>query len=134
MVKGVNYLSLAIYLLANLYLTMLSRTPKVKQKMKLDVFWSYRAAFAGNTALGEKVILNILLYIPLGYLMHYAFSRLRWWWVIACGIALSAMTEAVQLAFRLVKRKNKYNVCANRAERRKYHAVMKPGILQIDMM
>ncbi|MDO4483111.1 MAG: VanZ family protein [Clostridia bacterium] len=97
----INYLLLAVYLFANIYLTMLSRPVRMYHHMELTPFWSYAAWAQGDAELREEVILNILLYVPLGYLMHHAFPRLKWWLVILSGFALSALTEAVQLVCKL---------------------------------
>lgn len=58
-------------------------------------------ALHGNTELGIQIILNILLYIPLGYLLRFTFPRIKAWQVIAIGCAMSALTETTQLVFRL---------------------------------
>lgn len=101
LVRRINNLLLAVYLFANLYLTMLSRSADQHRRLMLEPFWSYTAALNGSALLAKEIILNILLYIPLGYLLHYAFPRLRWWQVILCGFLLSGLTETVQLVFKL---------------------------------
>ncbi|MGN0779012.1 MAG: VanZ family protein [Aristaeellaceae bacterium] len=92
---------LAVYLLANLYLTLLSRSMGPYHRMELTPLWSYTAAYYGDMELKEEVILNILLYIPLGYLLHYAFPRLKWWMIVVTGFLLSGLTESIQLFFKL---------------------------------
>lgn len=99
--RYVNFILLGIYLFAYLYLTILSRPVKLYHHMRLTPFWSYEAALQGNARLREEVILNILLYVPLGYLLHYAFPRLKWWMVILTGFLMSGLTETVQLFFKL---------------------------------
>ncbi|MGN0741171.1 MAG: VanZ family protein [Candidatus Fimadaptatus sp.] len=99
--RYVNLLLLGIYLFANLYLTLLSRQAGPFPKVELTPLWSYRAALGGDDSLREEVILNILLYVPLGYLLHYAFPKLGWWQVILTGFVMSVLTETAQLVFRL---------------------------------
>ena len=98
--KYTNYLILATYLFANLYLTILSRPTKIYHHMELTPFWSYAAAI-DDPKFREEVLLNIILYIPFGYLVHYAFPKLKWWTVVCMGFLLSAFTETVQLFFKL---------------------------------
>ena len=98
--KYTNYLILAAYLFANLYLTILSRPTKIHHHMELTPFWSYVEAI-DDPKFREEVLLNIILYIPFGYLMHYAFPKLKWWMVVCLGFLLSGFTETVQLFFKL---------------------------------
>ena len=53
----------------------------------------------------EGVILNILLYIPMGYLLPVLWSSLargKWMWkVLVLGFVVSLLTEIVQLILRL---------------------------------
>lgn len=92
---------LGVYLLANLYLTLLSRSPQPTYHYAWTPFWSYGAALQGNATLREEVLLNILLYVPLGYLLHYAFPNLSWRKVIFAGFLLSVLTEGTQLILKL---------------------------------
>ncbi len=92
---------LGIYLVANLYLTLISRVPKDNRTAAWIPFWSYIDTWNGNTALGVQIILNILLYIPLGYLLRFTFPHIRAVQVIVIGCLLSVLTETAQLIFKL---------------------------------
>ena len=98
--KYANWLILGVYLFANLYLTILSRPARIYHHMMLTPFWSYAGAVT-RAELREEILLNIILYIPFGYLMHYAFPKMKWWAVVCAGFLLSGFTEAVQLFFKL---------------------------------
>lgn len=98
--KYTNYIILAVYIFANLYLTILSRPTRIYHHMELTPFWSYAAAMK-RADLREEILLNIILYIPFGYLTHYAFPKLKWWMVLCLGFLLSGFTETVQLFFKL---------------------------------
>ena len=100
MLKYTNYIILAAYLAANMYLTILSRPTRIYHHMELTPFWSYVGALK-RAELREEILLNIILYIPFGYLVHYAFPKLKWWTVVCMGFLLSAFTETVQLFFKL---------------------------------
>ncbi len=98
--KYINYIILAVYLFANMYLTILSRPVRIYHHMELTPFWSYALALE-RADLREEILLNIILYIPFGYLLHYAFPKLKWWMAVLGGFLLSGFTEAVQLFFKL---------------------------------
>ena len=63
-------------------------------------FWSYKIAMY-DPDMREQVLLNILLYIPFGYLIHYAFPKLKWWTIVVSGFLMSGLTETIQLFFKL---------------------------------
>ena len=122
-----KYFILGVYVLANLYETILFRTVMPETIAKLQPFWSYRESleFSGgpwgalallmngelgvhieNRQLLKEIILNILLYIPLGYLLPYVWpglagKRLISWRVVGIGFLCSAATELTQLVFRI---------------------------------
>ena len=126
-----KYYIFAVYVLANLYETLLFRVITPEPKYELGFLWSYREALsfhkAGgfrilitNGALLKEIILNILLYIPLGYLLPFTWPKLarkkreittgnrviRWLWsipwkVVLIGLLGSIATEVTQLVFHL---------------------------------
>ena len=100
LLKWSNYIILAVYLFANLYLTLFSRGIDTHNQVRLTPFWSY-VKMLDSPRLREEIILNIYLYIPFGYLMHYAFPKLKWRTVFFCGVALSCLTELTQLVLGL---------------------------------
>ena len=118
-----------VYILIILYETLLTRRITHHVKYELSLFWSYRESLAfcedgsglvvADSKLLKQIILNILLYIPLGYLLPFAWpglanltrftSRFRAinmltafpWIVVLIGVAFSVTTELTQLFFRL---------------------------------
>lgn len=98
--KWSNYVILGIYVFANLFLTILSRTPKYNYDYVYTPFWSYKLALSSVEA-REEVILNIILYIPFGYLVYHTFRKFNWWMILLSGFALSLITESIQLITRL---------------------------------
>ena len=102
----------AVYVLANLYETLLFRAVRPDYHMRLELLWSYREALSKTlavTSMGllEEILLNVLLYIPLGYLLPYTWQRFFDqgkrvpWLVILIGFVCSALTESAQLLFRI---------------------------------
>ena len=118
-------------MLVIVYVTLLSRSTAYHVHYKLSLFWSYRASLSFfndgggiglsiiDRALFKQIILNILLYIPFGYLLPFAWPRRRKppraqsrpriiralaafpWIVVLLGAALSTVIEGIQLVSRL---------------------------------
>ena len=127
LLRSVKVALLCLYVLVILYLTVLFRTSSYTAQYKLSLFWSYRRAFAWTAdglvitsgGLLLQIVLNILLYIPFGYLLPFAWPQLAQggriaarpriirrlasfpWKVLLVGSALSLATELTQLFFRL---------------------------------
>lgn len=103
-----------VYVLANLYETILFRAVTPEYNMELELLWSYREALSmqGHLSVSsfgmlEEIVLNILLYIPMGYLLPFTWQRFFEkgrripWLVVLIGFACSALTEISQLLFRI---------------------------------
>ena len=52
-----------------LYITILPRTPALAQNVRPIPFWSFLDWYKGNWSRGGSIALNIVLFIPLGYLL-----------------------------------------------------------------
>ena len=111
-----KYTILAVYILANLYETILFRTVQPDYPIKWQLLWSYRESLTfpnglkslfngsveiANPELLEEIILNVLLYIPLGYLLPFTFEKLQPRQVVLIALACSTLTEITQLVFRI---------------------------------
>lgn len=111
-----KYAILGVYILANLYETILFRTVSADYRAEWELLWSYRESlsfpdglmslFNGTVevtrpVLLEEIVLKILLYIPLGYLLPFIFERLKSWHVVAIALGCSILTEASQLVFKI---------------------------------
>ncbi len=106
-----------IYLIAIIYLAVISREPVPYLRYSINPFGAARCSleFGGGLISGvlhgdvrvaswmslEGIILNILLFIPFGYLIPSLFPKLRWWQVILLGLAFSLCVELLQLLTRL---------------------------------
>ena len=107
-----------IYLFGNLYFTLLSREPGSGQYLELMPFRVYGHLFEPQSVVGETatgfvamfllgtlpivgLILNILLYYPLGYLLPILFPKLKPKHVILIGCLCSIATEATQYLLKM---------------------------------
>lgn len=107
------------YLASNLYFTIFSRPPSPEYRIELMPFASYGriakpaqettesllngdlAKFflnSGNALQG--IVLNVLLYFPLGYMLLLLFPRLSNRHVITIALAATVSTELIQLIFK----------------------------------
>lgn len=98
--KFIPVLFLIIYLLFIFYITLFARSFSLEQSSKLEPFWSYVKWFKGANGYGREILLNIALFIPLGY---YLVCVLKGWGkkradVISVGVSLlvSVSIETVQ--------------------------------------
>ena len=129
--RWILFVIFGFYMLGYLYYTLLSRDVMPSARIQLVFLSGYRTACAfGSGICGalnamltaapvsglsgihfvsteplEGVILNILLYIPMGYLLPVLWSSLaqgKWMWkILLAGFAASLLTEIVQLILRL---------------------------------
>ena len=58
-----------LYLLCILYITILSRTPALFHTVRIIPFWSFLEFFKGYWSRGGSIALNIILFVPFGYLL-----------------------------------------------------------------
>lgn len=73
-----------------LYITLLRRAPGYDESVRWSLrFWPRAGIWAGN-------LLNILLYIPLGWTAARTQRRRNWFQLLMLGAALSVFCECVQ--------------------------------------
>ena len=105
---------LSAYAAGVFWLTLGSRTAKAEPSAKLELFWSYRKSlvFLGDVlsvsdaSLFEEIVLNVLLFAPLGAMLAFAwpgrFRGLRGAMLIAViGACISLAIEVSQWLLRL---------------------------------
>lgn len=84
-----------LYISCIFYITVLSRTKSLNYIVKPIPFWSFIDWFKGNWARGISIALNVILFIPLGYLLSELWKSKRVP-VIMCLVVTIAI-EIVQL-------------------------------------
>ena len=98
-----------VWLVALVYAAFLSRRPYAAPRALLEPFHALKLFLkADNVALLKRLWylegagLNILLFVPFGYLLPLLWKRAdRWWKVVLCGFVLSLLIELVQLVTHL---------------------------------
>ena len=98
-----------VWLSALVYAAFLSRRPYAAPRALFDPFHALKLFLkADNVALLKRLRylegagLNILLFVPFGYLLPLLWKRAdRWWKVVLCGFVLSLLIELTQLVTHL---------------------------------
>ena len=105
--QAASGLLLLIFLAIIFGSTVFTRTPEVRQ-YQLEVFWSLkeilkigecgRLGSGTGDGLLQENFLNILLLLPVGFLLPGTFNRrLKWWQGLITGIIVSSAIEVSQL-------------------------------------
>lgn len=63
-------------------------------------FWSYTAIQGGRSDLIDVVLMNVVVFVPIGLLLGLAFCRLKLWMVVMMGIGVSLPIEVLQFVFK----------------------------------
>lgn len=112
-VKAVIFL---VYIAGYLNETLLFRPVMRYRTAEWELLWSYRKALAlpdgmrsflngtvevTSMPMLDNILLNILLFVPMGYLLPFTFERIRPWQIVAIAFATSAATEVIQLTLKI---------------------------------
>lgn len=87
------------YLFFLLLLAVLTRPVQEDRMILCTPFWSYRAILEGKDILPET-IMNVIVFIPIGFLLCCSFRRLKWWQVLSIGAGFSILIEVLQFVFK----------------------------------
>ena len=106
-----------IYFLAIIYIAFISREPAPYLRYSFNPFGAVKRGleFGCGVLQGifscdirvtswvslKGIILNILLFVPFGYLLPTLFPQLKWWQVILLALTFSLCIEFLQLLTRL---------------------------------
>ena len=116
--KIVIWLLFLMYCIGYLQVTILSREPGTGVTVSLIPFKTYSCLFEVQVASTTEVsggaaaflrgilpitglILNVLLFYPLGYLLTVLFPTMKPWYVVLIGVSVSIVTEGVQFLFEM---------------------------------
>lgn len=94
----ISGLLLTVYLGVVFASTVFTRTPDGIWHYELIPLWSWREVLIGNTYMLTEIVLNVILFIPIGILIPVVLHRrIRWWQGLLLGVLLSAVIEVSQL-------------------------------------
>ena len=102
------WLLLLAYTFYILYMTLLCRTPQTHYQYNYKLFWSYQYFFDNDHPQGRQIILNILFFIPFGFLLssvlhscHLKSKKKIFIITVSAACLLSAGIEFLQLILKL---------------------------------
>ena len=84
------------YLVWIVFLVLISRSAMPERKHILTPFWSYHSFIDGYPHLHPQVILNVLVFVPVGVLLGCVSDRMKWWKVLLFGASFSTLIEVLQ--------------------------------------
>lgn len=92
---------LAVYIFFMLFITVINRDVVQSEIYRLEPFWSWRSwIINGDFKLFIEIILNIMLYIPIGLLFALVSNKIKLKQLIVIAISISYFIELLQLLFR----------------------------------
>ena len=98
--KCVSLIAFAGYIWYTLDSTIFGRNDFSDYKYKTIPFWSYIAIYNGETFLIKEDLLNVALFVPIGFLLCYVLPYRRWWIALMFGLGLSVGIESMQLVWK----------------------------------
>lgn len=98
--KYIYLISLIAYLWYTLDTTIFSRNEYADYQYKAVPFWSYKAIMDGKDLLIKEDLLNVALFIPIGFLLLYVLPRRSWWKALLFGLGFSCFIELIQLVWK----------------------------------
>ena len=87
----------AFYFAFVVTITLVERVVSPDPTYNLTVFWSYQAIADGRSDLIMEIVWNIVLFVPVGFLINYIIPIKYFWISIISGLLLSAGIETLQL-------------------------------------
>jgi len=93
---GVSIMLLPAYIFALFIAAVFTRESTVSETMMLDPVWKYLELFQGETKYITEIIVNIIMFIPLGLLLP-GFKRIRIGYLLLISVLISITIELLQL-------------------------------------
>ena len=98
-IRGSCLLALIEYVVLVFLSTVLCRVTRTVREYDWHPFWSYQTVGNGWHDLLVQNIMNVLVFVPIGFLMGGAFKNVKGWTVFWGGLCLSVGIEASQFVF-----------------------------------
>lgn len=97
--KGLRYLMFLLfieYVLILLSSTVIYRPYSLLWEHHFMPFWSYKAILNGEKGLIIDNLLNVLVFLPIGFLSGMVIKVRKFWRVLIVGICVSVLIETLQ--------------------------------------
>lgn len=63
-------------------------------------FWSYGAIYDGQEEILQQCIMNVVAYVPIGFLLYVGFYKIKWWKALLVGMGISLFVESFQFIYK----------------------------------
>jgi glycopeptide antibiotics resistance protein len=93
-------MSLFVYVGWLLWAAVINRNTFPDERINLRPFWTYEAISEGSKNLIGESILNVVVFLPIGFLLGFVLKKCNWYVVIIFGMMMSVTIEISQLYFR----------------------------------
>jgi len=96
-IRTICFIALVGFIWYTLNSTVFGRETYSEYKYKEFPFWSYLAIYDGKTVLIKEDLLNVALFLPIGFLLFFSITRKSWRIATLSGLGLSVCIELMQL-------------------------------------
>ena len=80
--------------------TVFFRTIEQNYQHDFSLFWSYKAVYEGKGELTTQIIMNVVVFIPLGALLGGVLMNKSWRAVALIGLLISILIEVLQFVMK----------------------------------
>ena len=101
--RGLRYSSIVALTEYVVYIycsTIIFRPSLVKRMYDFHLFWSYSTTINGTGSHLEQIVMNVVFFIPLGFLFRASFKSISLWKVILGAFLISTSIEILQFIYR----------------------------------
>ncbi len=99
--KAIVAVLLVVYISLVLFFTVLGRRTLEYYRFGMDVISYYSGLFNGDVSVDiTELLLNVLMFVPMGSLTCVLFSRFKVLWAFVVGMCISLFIEIAQLLLR----------------------------------
>lgn len=91
-------MALLLYIIAIFWFTVFKRSIGI-YSAQFDLFWSYKRWLSGDWLFGKEILLNIVMFMPLGFLLSACTGKGKWQLpvIVVSAALISGLIETLQL-------------------------------------
>lgn len=80
--------------------TVFLRPSQLSSRYVITPFWSYDAIQEGRHELIAEILINMIMFIPIGFLLSTILKPNKWWIILIIGMGISFSIEYLQFAMK----------------------------------
>lgn len=101
--RGCKYIMILLlieYVILLFSTTLIFRSYNTHQVHNFYPLWSYFSMHDGREELLPENIMNVIAFIPIGFLLKVVFHKIRWWHAVLISGGISVIIEISQFVFK----------------------------------